>query len=83
MPFTMSGDISFLLLLCQALVLALQKFKVSEELKKYSVDHPEPLLSFALSCGMHSSPAVRAYCLLIPSLINKYTLIFKREQKRG
>ncbi|KAL5786486.1 hypothetical protein ACOSQ2_008878 [Xanthoceras sorbifolium] len=44
-----------------ALVLGLQKFKASEELKKYSIDNPEPLLSFALSCGMHSSPAVRIF----------------------
>ncbi|XP_021894392.1 uncharacterized protein LOC110812041 [Carica papaya] len=44
-----------------AVILALQKFKISEEQKQYSIDHPEPLLSFALSCGMHSSPAVRIF----------------------
>ncbi|KAM7275717.1 hypothetical protein ACFE04_017583 [Oxalis oulophora] len=44
-----------------ALVVALQKFKVSEEQNKYSIDHPEPLLPFALSYGMHSSPAVRIF----------------------
>ncbi|GKV03734.1 hypothetical protein SLEP1_g15985 [Rubroshorea leprosula] len=44
-----------------ALVLTLQKLKVSEEQQKYSIDHPEPLLSFALSCGLHSSPAVRIF----------------------
>lgn len=64
-----AADIEFIILKMKppahrpqiALVLALQKFKVSEELKKYSIDHPEPLLSFALSCGMHSSPAVRIF----------------------
>lgn len=44
-----------------ALLLALHKFKVSEEQKKYSIEHPEPLITFALSCGMHSSPAVRIF----------------------
>ncbi|OMO86409.1 hypothetical protein COLO4_21180 [Corchorus olitorius] len=44
-----------------AAVLALQKFKASDELKKYSIDQPEPLLYFALSCGLHSSPAVRIF----------------------
>ncbi|KAJ4844289.1 hypothetical protein Tsubulata_022336 [Turnera subulata] len=44
-----------------ALVLVLQKFKVSEELKKFCIDQPEPLLAFALSCGMYSSPAVRIF----------------------
>ncbi|OAY54175.1 uncharacterized protein LOC110612436 isoform X2 [Manihot esculenta] len=43
-----------------ALLLALQKFKVSED-QKFSIDLPEPLLAFALSCGMHSSPAVRIF----------------------
>ncbi|XWS70144.1 hypothetical protein CRYUN_Cryun03dG0024000 [Craigia yunnanensis] len=44
-----------------AVVLALQKFKASDEQLKYSIDHPEPLLYFALSCGLHSSPAVRIF----------------------
>ncbi|GAV73993.1 DUF547 domain-containing protein/Lzipper-MIP1 domain-containing protein [Cephalotus follicularis] len=44
-----------------ALVVALQKFKVSEDRKKYSIDDIEPLLPFALSYGMHSSPAVRIF----------------------
>lgn len=44
-----------------ALVLALQKLKITEEQKKFSIDQPEPLLAFALSCGMHSSPAVRIF----------------------
>ncbi|KAL1212044.1 hypothetical protein V5N11_028253 [Cardamine amara subsp. amara] len=38
-----------------ALLLAIHKLKVSEE------DTHEPLLAFALSCGMYSSPAVRIY----------------------
>ncbi|KAJ6698301.1 hypothetical protein OIU79_011754 [Salix purpurea] len=44
-----------------ALVLALQKFKITEEQKRFSIDEPEPLLAFALSSGMHSSPAVRIF----------------------
>ncbi|KAJ0031043.1 hypothetical protein Pint_13614 [Pistacia integerrima] len=64
-----AADIEFIILKMKppahrpqiALVLALQKFKASEELKKYSIDHHEPLLPFALSSGMHSSPAVRIY----------------------
>ncbi|KAF9680905.1 hypothetical protein SADUNF_Sadunf06G0170300 [Salix dunnii] len=44
-----------------ALVLALQKFKITEEQKRFSIDQPEPLLAFALSSGMHSSPAVRIF----------------------
>ncbi|KAG2272132.1 hypothetical protein Bca52824_066687 [Brassica carinata] len=34
-----------------------QIVKVSEEQRKASIDRHEPLLSFALSCGMYSSPA--------------------------
>ncbi|KAL0900259.1 hypothetical protein Bca101_084220 [Brassica carinata] len=44
-----------------ALLLAINKLKVSEEQRKSSIDTHEPLLSFALSCGMYSSPAVRIY----------------------
>ncbi|KAI4355939.1 hypothetical protein L6164_004662 [Bauhinia variegata] len=44
-----------------ALLLALHKLKVSEEQRKFAVDSYEPLVSFALSCGMYSSPAVRIY----------------------
>ncbi|KAK8654765.1 hypothetical protein V6N13_107365 [Hibiscus sabdariffa] len=44
-----------------AAVFALQKFKASVELQKYTIDHPEPLLHFVLSCGLHSSPAVRIF----------------------
>lgn len=44
----------------QALLLALNKLKVSEEQRKFAVDVSEPLVAFALSCGMYSSPAVRS-----------------------
>ena len=44
-----------------SLMLALQKFKISEGHKKYSIDQAEPLLLFGLSCGMFSSPAVRIF----------------------
>ncbi|CAM0909748.1 unnamed protein product [Alopecurus aequalis] len=44
-----------------ALLLALQKIKAPEEHKKFCISAPEPLLTFALSCGMYSSPAVKIY----------------------
>ncbi|KAL6873698.1 hypothetical protein ACP4OV_013780 [Aristida adscensionis] len=44
-----------------SLMLALHKFKTSEKHKKYSIDECEPLVLFALSCGMFSSPAVRIF----------------------
>ncbi|KAG2722443.1 hypothetical protein I3760_02G129000 [Carya illinoinensis] len=44
-----------------ALLLALHKLKVSEEQGKSAVDTHEPLVVFALSCGMYSSPAVKIY----------------------
>ncbi|KAJ0021421.1 hypothetical protein Pint_32411 [Pistacia integerrima] len=44
-----------------ALLLAIHKLKVSEEQKKCAMDVYEPLVAFALSCGMYSSPAVRIY----------------------
>ncbi|XP_022724647.1 uncharacterized protein LOC111281235 isoform X2 [Durio zibethinus] len=44
-----------------ALLLALHKLKVSDEQRKSAIDAYEPLVSFALSCGMYSSPAVRIY----------------------
>ncbi|MQL71484.1 hypothetical protein Taro_003809, partial [Colocasia esculenta] len=44
-----------------ALILALHKFKISEEHKKFSMDDPEPLAVFGISCGMYSSPAVRIF----------------------
>lgn len=42
----------------QALLLALHKLKVSEEQRKSAIGTHEPLVAFALSCGMYSSPAV-------------------------
>ncbi|KAK0604525.1 hypothetical protein LWI29_016531 [Acer saccharum] len=44
-----------------ALLLALHNLKVSEEQRKSAIDAYEPLVAFALSCGMYSSPAVRIY----------------------
>ncbi|XP_062224051.1 uncharacterized protein LOC133922654 isoform X2 [Phragmites australis] len=44
-----------------SLMLALNKFKITEEHKKYSIDEIEPLVLFGLSCGMFSSPAVRIF----------------------
>ncbi|XP_062178781.1 uncharacterized protein LOC133883464 isoform X2 [Phragmites australis] len=44
-----------------SLMLALHKFNTSEKHKKYSIDDNEPLVLFALSCGMFSSPAVRIF----------------------
>ncbi|OMO83279.1 hypothetical protein CCACVL1_11460 [Corchorus capsularis] len=44
-----------------ALLLALHKLKVSDEQRKSAIDAYEPLVSFALSSGMYSSPAVRIY----------------------
>lgn len=44
-----------------ALILALHKFKISEEHRKYSIDSSEPLAVFALSSGMYSSPAVKVF----------------------
>ncbi|KAM0842981.1 hypothetical protein ACQ4PT_058009 [Festuca glaucescens] len=35
--------------------------KGTEEHKKFCISAPEPLLTFALSCGMYSSPAVKIY----------------------
>ncbi|XP_039017816.1 uncharacterized protein LOC120148927 isoform X2 [Hibiscus syriacus] len=44
-----------------ALLLALHKLKVSDEQRKSAIDAYEPLVTFALSSGMYSSPAVRIY----------------------
>ncbi|CAD6335667.1 unnamed protein product [Miscanthus lutarioriparius] len=44
-----------------SLMLALHKFKTSENLKKYSIDDTEPRVLFALCSGMFSSPAVRIF----------------------
>ncbi|KAL4581847.1 hypothetical protein LXL04_006379 [Taraxacum kok-saghyz] len=37
------------------------KFKSGDARQDYAIDHPEPLLHFALSSGCHSDPAVRIY----------------------
>ncbi|KAK1433012.1 hypothetical protein QVD17_09916 [Tagetes erecta] len=37
------------------------KFKAGDARQGYAIDHPEPLLHFALSSGCHSDPAVRIY----------------------
>lgn len=44
-----------------ALLLALHKLKISEEQSQYVIDHFEPLVTFALSCGVLSCPAVRIF----------------------
>ncbi|KAI4380308.1 hypothetical protein MLD38_006513 [Melastoma candidum] len=44
-----------------ALCMALPEFKEFEEKRNFAIDKPEPLLAFALSCGMYSSPAVRIF----------------------
>ncbi|CAK7339763.1 unnamed protein product [Dovyalis caffra] len=44
-----------------ALLLALHKLRLSEEQRKSAVDAHDPLVAFALSCGMYSSPAVRVF----------------------
>lgn len=37
------------------------KLKVGDEIQAYAIEHPEPLLHFALCSGNHSDPAVRVY----------------------
>ncbi|PIN21512.1 hypothetical protein CDL12_05782 [Handroanthus impetiginosus] len=37
------------------------KLKAGDERLAYAIEHPEPLLYFALSSGSHSDPAVRIY----------------------
>ncbi|XP_038723914.1 uncharacterized protein LOC120015526 isoform X1 [Tripterygium wilfordii] len=37
------------------------KFKTGDERQAYAIEHPEPLLHFALCSGNHSDPAVRMY----------------------
>lgn len=34
------------------------KFKTGDERQAYAIDHPEPLLHFAICSGNHSDPAV-------------------------
>lgn len=49
----------------QAFLLALHKLKISEEQRKSAIDCCEPLVAFALSYGMYSSPAVSSTDLFI------------------
>ncbi|KAK4774043.1 hypothetical protein SAY87_029062 [Trapa incisa] len=37
------------------------KFKTGDDRQAFAIDHPEPLLHFALSCGSRSDPAIRVY----------------------
>ena len=37
------------------------KFKVGDARKAYAIEHPEPLLHFALCSGSYSDPAVGPY----------------------
>ncbi|KAK6924292.1 protein of unknown function DUF547, partial [Dillenia turbinata] len=37
------------------------KFRNGDKRQEYAIDHPEPLLHFALCSGSHSDPAVRIY----------------------
>lgn len=41
------------------------KFKVGDARKAYAIEHPEPLLHFALCSGSHSDPAVHTYALTV------------------
>ncbi|XP_052481576.1 uncharacterized protein LOC105763314 isoform X1 [Gossypium raimondii] len=43
------------------LISARTKFKAGDRRQAYAIEHPEPLLHFALGSGNHSDPAVRAY----------------------
>ena len=75
----------------QALLLPLNKLKVSEEQKKFAIDSYEPNLAFALSCGMYSSPAVflsfiSCFVLVLyidrlniySSLISNYNILYQK-----
>ncbi|CAH8332717.1 unnamed protein product [Eruca vesicaria subsp. sativa] len=43
------------------LLFASKKFKAGDERLAYAINHPEPLLHFALTSGSHSDPPVRVY----------------------
>ncbi|KAK8995645.1 hypothetical protein V6N11_075910 [Hibiscus sabdariffa] len=43
------------------LISSRKKFKTGDKRQAYAIEHPEPLLHFALCSGNHSDPAVRAY----------------------
>ena len=47
----------------QALLLAHQKLKLRDEVSMFAIDHTEPLVTFSLSFGASSSPAVsQCFC---------------------
>ncbi|GMJ07951.1 hypothetical protein like AT2G23700 [Hibiscus trionum] len=43
------------------LISSRKKFKTGDRRQAYAIEHPEPLLHFALCSGNHSDPAVRIY----------------------
>ncbi|XP_023633712.1 uncharacterized protein LOC17879318 [Capsella rubella] len=43
------------------LLLTSKKLRAGDDYQEYSLEHPEPLLYFALCSGIHSDPAVRVY----------------------
>ncbi|KAK8674031.1 hypothetical protein V6N13_112334 [Hibiscus sabdariffa] len=45
----------------RVLISSRTKFKTGDRRQAYAIEHPEPLLHFALCSGNHSDPAVRAY----------------------
>ncbi|CAK9142610.1 unnamed protein product [Ilex paraguariensis] len=45
----------------QSLFFPKARFKAGDLRKAYAIEHPEPLLRFALCSGSHSDPAVRLY----------------------
>ncbi|XP_078176191.1 uncharacterized protein LOC144569613 isoform X4 [Carex rostrata] len=56
-----AAEIEYIILKLKAPVHRPQLFKITEEHKKFSLESPEPMVLFALSCGMFSSPAVRIF----------------------
>jgi hypothetical protein len=44
------------------------KFKAGDARKAYAIEHPEPLLHFALCSGSYSDPAVHISALTISIL---------------
>ncbi|KAI7740526.1 hypothetical protein M8C21_024438, partial [Ambrosia artemisiifolia] len=43
------------------LLISRTKLRAGDERQAYAIDHPEPLLHFALCSGCHSDPAIRVY----------------------
>ncbi|KAK6922777.1 protein of unknown function DUF547 [Dillenia turbinata] len=54
-------DIALLLQWLRMILSPRSKFRNGDERQEYAIDHPEPLLHFALCSGSHSDPAVRIY----------------------